>query len=165
MSAWGSVWGNRARYQEISQNSINLRKADMRKLQVLQNSTLRILLRKNYDTPTSILLAESKTFRVNQTVALSIPNQVWKIKNSCQPGYHYDERLFGRLINENQGTRSISSEDPRINFNLSQGRGSFFYFASNLWNSLPPGIRFSSSNSRFKASVKPWIMSNIEMKV
>ena len=95
------MWGNPARYQEITQNSINLRKDDMRRLQVLQNSTMRILMRKKYDTQTSTLLAESKTLSVNQTVAMSILNQVFK--NSCQPAYHY-KRLFGRLIDENQRT-------------------------------------------------------------
>ena len=130
---------------------------------MLQNSTLRLLLKKKYDTPTSTLLEESRSLSVNQTVAMSMLNQVWKIQNTQQPVYHY-ERLFGRLSAANNRTRSISSQDPSINFNPSQSRGSFFYFASNLWNYLPLGIRISSTHQKFKTSAKLWIKNNIPMK-
>ena len=46
ITAWGSVWGTNIKYQEISQNSINIKKEDMRILHVLQNSAMRLLLRK-----------------------------------------------------------------------------------------------------------------------
>ena len=88
LSAWGTVRGSRGLYQEIPQNSINLKKADMRKLQAIQNSSMRLLLRKKYDTPTSSLLEESKSLSVNQNVAMSMMNQVWKMKISQQPVYH-----------------------------------------------------------------------------
>ena len=163
ISAWGSVWGIADRYQEISQNSVNMKKDDMRRLQVLQNSSLRLLLRKRYDTPTSTLLAESKSLSVNQTVAMSILSQVWKVQDTHQPAYHY-ERLFGRLQAPSNRTRSVSSQDPEINFSLSQGRGSFFYLASILWNYLPLGIRLSSTHQTFKTSTRLWIKNNIPMK-
>ena len=51
MTDWGTVWGAGGRCQEIPHNSISLRKEDMRKLQVLQNSSLRFLLGAKYDTP------------------------------------------------------------------------------------------------------------------
>ena len=70
-----TAWGNPVRYQEIGQNSMNLGKEGMRKLQVLQNTTLRLLLKKKYDTPTSSLLTESKSLSVNQTVASCMLNQ------------------------------------------------------------------------------------------
>ena len=163
ITAWGSVWGTAGKYQEISQNSINMRKEDMRRLQVLQNSTLRLLLKKRYDTPSSDLLEQSKSLSVNQTVAMNMINQVWKIQDTHQPCYHY-ERLFGRLETVRNRTRSISSQDTRINFGLSQSRGSFFYFSSNLWNSLPQGIRSSSTIQKFKTSAKRWIQNNIPTK-
>ena len=110
----------------------------MRKLQVLQNSSLRLLLRAKYETHTSSLLEQSKSLSVNQTVVMNMLTQVWKIKKCHQPMYHY-ERLFG---------------NKTVNFNLSQGRGSFFY----LWNHLPPGIRLAQSKEIFRTSVKSWIM-------
>ena len=164
INAWGSVWGTSTQYQEIPQNSITLRKDDMRKLQVLQNSTMRLLLQKPYDTPTTSLLEQSGTLSVNQTVAMNMISQVWKIQECQQPSYHYD-RLFGRLAASKTRTRSVTSLDSRINFKLSQSRGSFFYLASNLWNSLPPGIRFSSSKQNFKTNARNWIKRNIPMKV
>ena len=50
------------------------------------------------------------------------------------------------------------------NFNLSQGSGSFFYVASNLWNHLPPEIRLAQSREIFRSSVKSWIKSRIPVK-
>ena len=163
IAAWGAVWGNNSRYQEDHQNSITMRKDDMRKLQVLQNSTLRLMLGKRYDYPTSSLLYESNSLSVNQTVAYSIMCQVWKIKTTTQPKYHY-ERLFGRLMNPEVSTRSIVSQETRINFKLSMGRGSFFYLGSNLWNSLPITIRESSTHQQLKRAARGWTLENIPMK-
>ena len=143
---------------------MTMRKADMRKLQVLQNSTLRLLLGKRYNTPTYSLLMESKSLSVNQTVAYSMISQVWKIRKSEQPWYHYD-RLFRRNLNPDVNTRSVASEEPRVNFRLSTGQGSFFYHASNLWNNLPAEIRDSRTMQRFKKDAKQWIMEKIPMKV
>ena len=152
------------KYKEIAQNSINLRKEEMKKLQVLQNSSLRLLLKKKYDTPTSILLEEARALSVNQTVAMNMLSQVWKIQECHQPVYHY-ERLFGRLAEPNTSTRSISSKEASVNFNLSQGRGSFFYQAAILWNNLPPGVKNSSSKQQFKSRGKPWVQRNIPIKI
>ena len=159
ITAWGSCWGMDGKYKEIAQNSINLRKEEMKKLQVLQNSSLRLLLKKKYDTPTSILLEEARALSVNQTVAMNMLSQVWKIQECHQPVYHY-ERLFGRLTEPNTSTRSISSKEASVNFNLSQGRGSFFYQAAILWNNLPPGVKNSSSKQQFKSRGKPWVQRN-----
>ena len=63
ITAWGSVWGYESRYQADNHNMMTMRKADMRKLQVLQNSTLR--LGKRYGTSTYSLLMESKELSVN----------------------------------------------------------------------------------------------------
>ena len=136
----------------------------MKKLQVLQNSTLRLMLGKRYDTPTSILLGESKTLSVNQTVAHSILCQVWKIRKSAQPRYHY-ERLFGRHENTDIETRSMANNDTRVDFRLSVGRGSFFYLASNLWNSLSSAVRDIVTYPSFKRAARQWTLENIPMKV
>ena len=143
---------------------MTMRKSDMRKLQVLKNSTLRLLLGKRYDTPTHNLLTESKSLSVNQTVAYSMVTQVWKIRKSEQPRYHYS-RLFGRINGPDVNTRSVTSHELRLDFRLSTGRSSFFYHASNLWNNLPAEIRDSGTLPRFKRNVKKWIMDNIPMKV
>ena len=164
ITAWGSVWGYEAKYQEENLNMMTMRKADMRKLQVLQNSTLRLLLGKRYDASTQSLLAESKSLSVNQTVAYSMMSQVWKIRKSGQPRYHYD-RLFGRITNPDVNTRSVASNELRVDFKLSTGRGSFFYLSSNLWNNLPAEIRESRTWSRFKRTAQQWTKENIPMKV
>ena len=165
IAAWGTVWGINARFQEENWNSITMRKVEMKKLQVLQNSTLRLLLGKKYDTPTSILLGDSKSLSVNQMVAHTILCQVWKIKKSAQPEYHFERLFGGRPEHMNIGTRSAANNDLQVNFRLSVGRGSFFYLATNLWNSIPTEIRDSATYLSFKTAARKWTLSRIPMKI
>ena len=165
IAAWGTVWGINARFQEENWNSITMRKVEMKKLQVLQNSTLRLLLDKKYDTPTSILLGDSKSLSVNQMVAHTILCQVWKIKKSAQPEYHFERLFGGRPEHMNIGTRSAANNDLQVNFRLSVGRGSFFYLATNLWNSIPTEIRDSATYLSFKTAARKWTLSRIPMKI
>ena len=113
MSAWGSVWGHNGKLLDLDQNSINMKKSDMKKLQILQNSTLRLILRRKYDTPTTTLLSESKVLSVNHMVAYNVLVQVFKIQLTGEPSYHH-QRLFGRLRDAQNETRSITRQDPRI---------------------------------------------------
>ena len=68
----------------------------MRKIQVLQNSALRLATHSSYDTPMTTLLSKSGQLSIHQHVAYHSANQVFKIFQNKQPAYHH-ERLFGRL--------------------------------------------------------------------
>ena len=164
LTAWGSVWGPDGKLMNLDQNSINLKKKDMMKLQVLQNSTLRLTLKRKYGTPTSTLLSEANVLSVNQLVAYNMVVQVYKVQKSRQPAYHY-HRLFGNL-EENQpaGTRSISRKNLRVDFKLSQSRCSFFNTSSNLWNSITPAMRNLPTLGAFKKKVRQWVKTNIPAK-
>ena len=156
ISVWGSVWGIPGRPEE---KSINMTKADMRKLQVLQNSTLRLILKERYDKPTVELLSESKSLSVNQLVAFNMLSQVFKVKESQLPVYHHN-RLFGHLNRDQNVTRSIS-----ISYKLCQSRESFFHFSSSLWNATPPAVRNSLNLASFKTNARKWVLSNIPSKI
>ena len=156
ITVWGSVWGVPGRNAE---KSINLRKDDMKKLQVLQNSTLRMILKRNYDTPTVQLLSESKSLSVNQLVAYNMLVQVFKVKQTQQPSYHF-HRFFGHQNRVQNVTRSIP-----ISFKLCQSRGSFFHLASSLWNSTSPIVKNSTNVKTFKTNARKWTLQNIPSKI
>ena len=134
-------------------------KADMRKLQVLQNSTPRLILQERYHKPTVELLSESKSLSVNQLVAFNMLSQVFKVKESQLPVYHHN-RLFGHLNRDQNVTRSIS-----ISYKLCQSRESFFHFSSSLWNATPPAVRNSLNLASFKTNARKWVLSNIPSKI
>ena len=142
-----------------------MNKKDMRKLQTLQNKAMRILTKSYYQTPTLNLLESSRMLSVNQLAGYSMATQVFKIFTTGKPNYHY-ERFFGRLEpRTGTQTRTLLHQESRVDIRLSQGRGSFFYLASNLWNSLPAQVRNSRNTQEFKRKAKAWTKQNIPVKV
>ena len=69
ITIYGGVWGLPGIMNDDPVNSTSITKEDMRKLQVLQNTALRILLRKPRETPVISLLKESRQMSVHQLVA------------------------------------------------------------------------------------------------
>ena len=166
ITAWSGVWGIQGGLDETERRAISMTKADMRKVQTLQNKAMRILTKHDFRTPTLQLLEDAKMLSVNQLAAYSMELQVFKISSSRQPDYHFD-RLFGGSdsgIFETE-TRSMRNKESRVDFNFSQGRVSFFYLASKLWNSLPLAIRNSRNTNEFKRKAKIWTKVNIPAKV
>ena len=123
---------------------------------------LRLQLHADRSTPTTNLLEQSNSLSVHQLGAYSILNQVYSIHRSQKPDYHF-KRLFPD-VDEGVGTRSSLISNARIDFNLSLGRGSFFYQAVRLWRSIPAEMRNSSSKSKFKKMCWNWVKSNIEVR-
>ena len=161
ITIYGGVWGLPGILNEDPINSTSITKNDMRKLQVLQNSALRLLLNKPRDTPVTTLLQESKEMSVHQLVAYHTANQTYKVYKNQEPSYHF-KRLFGD--SPNQRTRSVSNLETRIDFDLSLCRKSFFYQAGHIWSILPYHIKTAQTIEKFKRGLKAWIKSNISVK-
>ena len=165
ITAWSCVWGVGGGLDENERRAVSMGKKDMRKLQTLQNKAMRILTKSEYQTPTLDLLESSKMLSVNQLAGYSMATQVFKIFTSGKPNYHY-ERFFGRLEpRHGTRTRTVLNSESRVELRLSQGRGTFFYLASSIWNSLPLQIRNSRNVQEFKRKSKNWVLSNIPAKV
>ena len=96
----------------------------MRKLQVLQNQALRLLLNKPRETPVRSLLSEANQMSVHQLVAYHTGCQTYKVYRNKEPIYHH-ERLFGSptLLN----TRSAANFETRV-----EHWSSTFHLAENL---------------------------------
>ena len=161
ITIYGGVWGLPGILNEDPINSTSITKNDMRKLQVLQNSALRLLLNQPRDTPVTTLLHESKQMSVHQLVAYHTANQAFKVYKNQEPSYHY-KRLFSDPTN--QRSRSVSNLESRVDFDLSLCRKSFFYQAAHIWSSLPYQIKTAQTIDKFKKGLKSWIKSNIAVK-
>ena len=163
MSVWTGVWDIPG-HQENG-NKIAINKEDMRKLQILQNKTLRLLTRADKMTSTITLTNMARSLSVHQLGAFHIAAQVFKIYKSKKPDYHHS-----RLFNNPQSTldhvtvRSQNNLQTRINFNLSTCRGSFFYQGAKLWSALPMSVKNSENAEQFSRRCKDWIRSNIRVK-
>ena len=92
-NVWGGLWDIPGTMDDSIRTSIT--KTDMRRLQVLQNKTMRLETNLDYRTPTSQLLKQTGRLSVHQMVASSTAVQVYKIKTSQQPRYHH-ERQFSQ---------------------------------------------------------------------
>ena len=159
LTVFGGLWGLPGSMDEENRKSIMLTKEDMRKLQVLQNSVMRITTSSRYDTPTSELLRKCDQLSIHQLMGYHTATQVYSIKKNRFPLYHF-ERLFGG----NNSLLSRSNLVSRVEFKSSLGRGSFFYQGSRLWNYLPNSLKNAPDIKMFKLMTKPWIRSNISIR-
>ena len=149
ITVWGGIWGLPGQ-QNINNTSIS--KEAMRKLQVCQNKILRLMCGLDYDTPTKTLLEECNQLSVHQLVAYHTACQVYRIKKSKLPVYHYN-----RLFDENNGSKIVD-------FQLTLGKSNFFYQSSLLWSLIPRHIQNENSMSVFKTKCRAWIRSNISIR-
>jgi hypothetical protein len=69
LTVFGGLWGlPGTSMDEDRRNNTMTTKEDMRKMQVLQNSVMRIMSRSKYDTPTTTLLEKTNQLSVHQLV-------------------------------------------------------------------------------------------------
>ena len=142
-----------------------MNKEDMRKLQILQNKTFRLLTRADKMTPTTTLTNMARSLSVHQLGAYHIAAQVFKIYLSKKPDYHHSRLFNNPQLNQDQViVRSQNNLQTRVNFNLSTCRGSFFYQGAKLWSALPMNVKNSRNAEQFSRRCKAWIRSNIRVK-
>ena len=143
---------------------MSYRKEDNNKLQVLQNSVMKLLTGKTRSTPTTELLRCTNSLSVQQLVASHTLNMVHKIVSNSKPAY-LAKRLKVRnqgdevmLSSRNQGKVSI----PRQK--LSNTRGGFVARGAQLFNNLPLELRLEKNLKKFKVGARKWITENIQAK-
>ena len=165
LTAFGGLWGVPGnQMDEVQRNSIMTTKEDMRKMQVIQNSVMRIMSRGRYDTPTSTLLERTNQLSIHQLVAYHSANQIYNIQKHQVPKYHYN-RLFGTAEQAGDiGTRSRVNMESRVDFRTSLARGSFFYQGSRVWNALPASMKTAANSQSFKKQARIWTKSNISVR-
>lgn len=157
MNLWGALWDIPGNLDNSTRTSMN--KVDMKRLQVLQNKTMRLETNLNHRTPTQELLIRTGKLSVHQMIAYTTAVQVYNVSRNKEPKYHYN-RLFTGV--EDFQTRG--GAEKRVDFSLSLGRGSFFYQGSQIWGTLPGNVKDSRNVAIFKKLCKTWIKANIKVK-
>ena len=86
LPVFGHVFGLE-RYSYTDTRSPTYTKEDNRKLQVLQNSVMRLLTDSKRETPTADLLKLTNSLSIQQMVAVQTLSMVHKIINTSKPVY------------------------------------------------------------------------------
>ena len=108
ISVWSGIWDS----QHENSVKTSISKKDMRKLQTLQNKTLRLETRLNRYTSTKDLISSSNSLSVHQLAAKSCLTQLFNIKKNRKPKYHYDRLFRG---SENRSTQINLRSTENIN--------------------------------------------------
>lgn len=120
------------------------------KLIKFQKRAARLILDKDYDTPSAELFSELRWMTFSQRVVFQKAIMMFKIMNNQAPSY----LLNNFILSSDVHTRILrSSSDfqlytPRPN--TEQFRKSFVYSGSCIWNGLPDYIKSATSVNHFK---------------
>ena len=160
ISVWGAVW-HLPGYDDRDRAYTSISKEDMGRLQVMQNSVLRLQTGLGWHTPTAELVRRAGQLSVHQLVAYHTLLQTYKCKMTSQPRYMFNRLFPAAVDNGGSHLRTTTNADINIHFDLSLSRGSFFYRAGRLWNLLPHNIKSHGTVPTFKKYTKKWISDNI----
>ena len=160
---FGNVWGL-PNLDEMNRRSMSFTKEDNRRLQVLQNKTLRLRSKLGRDTPTSMLLSSTSELSVHQLTAFHTLMLIFKVVTSQKPRY-LAERLQLRKPIEGQVFNHRLLNTIRVpNVQLSASKSAFFVRGASLWNMLPLVMRSGMKLVTFKKELRKWILEQIPIK-
>ena len=153
-------------YRDGGSRSICFSKEDCRKLQVLQNQVLKLLVYGGpvqrqipLNIPTSELLEKSGDLSVHQLGALQTLTMVKKTVMSQKPSYIAERHQ----IVHSKMTRSGSTLNLEST-KLVQRREGIIYRGGTLFNLIPAVLKNEPKIKKFKKGAKEWVRKNIKIK-
>ena len=158
-----NVWGLPT-MDDTNRRAVSFTKEDCRKLQVLQNKTLR-LKTGNYtlNAPTNELLDATKDLSVHQLGAHHTLVTVHRIVTTGQSEYLANKLALRTpepgMIFPYRQVHTIQFDSTR-----SVVRSGFVYRGAKLWNCLPVELRLETKANAFKTEVKKWVRESISRK-
>ena len=159
LPVFGSVFGL-DEYNDSERRYVSFTKEDNRKLQVLQNTVMRLQTGLPMLTPTATLLDKANSLSIQQLIAKNTLFMVYKIVQTPKPKYLADRlKLADRGANQRNLGKLIIPK-----YNLSLSREGFLSQGSLLFNKLPVSLRQEVNFHRFKSGVKKWVSENICVK-
>ena len=133
LNVFGNVWQNE---DDKNMKFRAFAKNDLKRLQILQNQTLRLKLRASKYTSCKDLVNQSGELSVHQLIALHTLLQVHKVVLKKKPEYIFDK--FSLKLPENARIFPHRQElTIPINTMLSISRSSFLTRGARIWNRLP----------------------------
>ena len=137
---------------------------DIRKLQVLQNKTLRLRSGLNRYTSTATLLEHCKELSVNQLVAYHTLLSVHRAVRDGKPKALFNKIKLRKSQNNVIFPHRLNETIDLKKVNLNITRGGFCYRGSFLWNMMPQALREEEKYKPFKKKLKGWIPTSIPPK-
>ena len=125
-----------------------------KKVQIVQNSAARYVLKKPRSTMVRPLIAECKRLSINQLIAYHSMLLMFKMVRN-----DYPLNLLHRYMYWPDDTLSTEVRTRMIT-QISWGQRSVTW-----WNSLPGWLRVEQNPSRFNKSLCQWMLNNIAMFV
>jgi len=126
--------------------------SNIKKLQRMQTSVARVVLRNLSQRPATALLSELHWLPVNSRITFKLASLAYKLLTTSQPAYlrtllhHYTPTPTVRSTNQ------FFIDVPR--FSTEFGKRPFSYLAPTVWNWLPLNIRLSPTFDTFKRRLK-----------
>ena len=152
LPVFGNVFGL-DKYRDINTRFVAFTREDSRRLQVLQNSVMRLLTGSARSTPTTKLLELTSSLSVQQLVASQTLIMVHKVIQKSKPTY-----LARRL----QVSRNYKIAAPAERLSIT--RGGFISRGVQLFNNLPYHIRSEQNLKKFRAATRTWVIGNISAR-
>ena len=152
------------RYRDTRTVYFSFTREDSRKLQVLQNSVMRLVSGKTRGTATSDLLKATNSLSVQQLVAAHTLNMVHKVVYTSKPAYLARRLAFKEQVDEREQQGRNSGMITVPSQKLSTTRGGFVARGSQLFNNLPVDLRLEKNLKKFKVKTRKWITENIEQR-
>ena len=132
-------------------------------LQTLQNRAARIVCNGGRYTPVQSLLKNCGWMSVRQLVAYHRVLLVYKIRQEGKPRYFVDKfRSNPNPVHQTRFNENGYVKKHRIPKHEDY-RNSFVPCSIDIWNRLPVQVRHAKSAESFKAKLKPWIKTNIDI--
>ena len=160
LPVFGNVWLKNE--EDEDRRFKSFRKEDCRRLQVLQNQTLRLKLHAHKYTPSKELTEKSGELSIHQLIAYHTLLQVHKSTLNKKPEYISSKlplKVPGQNIFPHKQAYTIS-----VNKELSISRSAFIYRGAHIWNQLPFLLRKCEKTESFKSQVKKWVKENVSVK-
>ena len=156
LPVFGNVFGL-DKYRDTTTRYSSYTKEDNRKLQVLQNTVMRLLTGSSRGTPTTDLLKLTNTLSVQQLVAFHTLVMVFKIITTSRPAYLARKLKVStqEVLQRCQGTIIPARQS------LSITRGGFIFRGTQLYNSLPQALRKEKNLKKYRDAVRTWVQENI----
>ena len=126
----------------------NLNKENLFKLQKLQNSAAKLILRRGYRASAKMCLNELHWLNIESRITFKILLIIFKlIKGLAPDNIKFKYKSFNGRPND-----QLLLETP--NFSSKYGKRIFIYNASRFWNALPVDIRLEQNIEQYKKSIK-----------
>lgn len=140
----------------------NLPNYKISELQVIQNRALRTILKCNRYTPVHLMLNVVNIMSVKQGIVYDVNVFLYKIRNNLLPDYVCDKVKYFKNVHTYQ-TRNCNDFILVDKYRSNQMSNSVLYRGLLEFNKLPNTIKNCSNFNNFKAMLREYVKSNIQV--